>query len=78
VKDAVHIKENSKSVAELTAKFDAEKKDKENDILIKEKKNEELAANRQRLISAISIALLWLLIASADFPMRSYNIPRLL
>jgi class 3 adenylate cyclase/predicted metal-dependent HD superfamily phosphohydrolase/Flp pilus assembly protein TadD len=54
-RDVILGKENSRSISEVTAKYDSQSKEKENELLTKENQNKELHAKRQRLILNIMI-----------------------
>jgi len=54
-KDVILSKENSRSLSEVTVKYDTENKEKENELLTKDNLNKELHAKRQQLILKIMI-----------------------
>ncbi len=49
-KDVILANENSRSISEVTAKYDMDKKEKENELLTRDNQNKELYARRQQLI----------------------------
>ena len=72
-KAAVSLKENSKSISELTAKFDIERKEKENELLVKENQTKESEAKKQRLILYTVILGLVAVFILAIFIFRGYQ-----
>jgi class 3 adenylate cyclase/predicted metal-dependent HD superfamily phosphohydrolase len=72
-KEAVLNKENSRSIFEVTAKYETDKKEKDNELLLKDKLNADLAASHQRTILDLMIGGSCGLLLLCIFVFRSYT-----
>jgi class 3 adenylate cyclase/predicted metal-dependent HD superfamily phosphohydrolase len=72
-KDVILNKENMRSMSEINAKYETDKKEKENELLIKEKQNEELKTKRRQLIIYFLIGGLLIVVVLGVIIFISYS-----
>ena len=72
-KDVVLNRENLRSMSEINAKYETDKKEKENELLLKENQNKEQEAKTQRLITYVLIGGLVIFLALGILIFLSYS-----
>ncbi|MCC6691681.1 MAG: tetratricopeptide repeat protein [Bacteroidia bacterium] len=72
-KDVVLNKENTRSMTEINAKYEFDKKEKENELLVKDKQNQALEARRRQTVIYSLIVILFIVVLLSVFIFISYR-----